>query len=408
MRFLLFVPLTAAISGVVFARPVTFEEALSGASADAPQLQARALRVDAQQSASISAGALPDPRVGIAVENFPISGPPAFSLSEDDMTMVTLSASQEIPSSAKRRAQIGRAQADIAEARASLALTTREVRTEAALAWLDLAYAERRLAALDKGVDTLAAFGTTATASVASGTVRPAQSLEVRRAVAELEDERAELTAQHARAAAALTRWTGDPDPETAGPIPAFGADRGALLATVESHPRLEVAGAQIRQAEANVDLARAEKRPDLMVDVAYQRRDPSYGDMVSAGVTVSLPLFARRRQDPIIAASTAATGAALAEQEDARRVLRAELEADWADHAMHHEQLERARSTLLPLARQRSDLETASYAAGRATLADVIAARIELIETELLVLERELQAGRDAAALVLTYGEHR
>lgn len=388
------------------AGPMTFAEAQSEALGNAPQLQAGALRLEAQEAASISAPALPDPKVGIALENFPISGPPAFSLSEEEMTMFTLGASQELPSAAKRRARRTRAEAGIGEAQASLSLTAREVRIGTALAWLDLAYAERRLAALDQAVTRIATFEGSSTAGVASGSVRPAQSLEVRRTVAALEDERAELEADRGRAAAALTRWTGDPEPATEGPPPAFDVDPDQLLAAIDRHPRVAIAGSRIRQAEAEVDLARADKHPDLMFDVAYQRRDPMHGDMVSAGVTVSLPLFATRRQDPIIAARSAERGAALAEQEDARRGLRADLEAALAGHAMHHEQLERASSTLLPLALQQSEFETASYAAGRATLADVIAARTRVIETELLLLERELAVARDAVAIALTYGD--
>ncbi|KRA81236.1 TolC family protein [Altererythrobacter sp. Root672] len=385
--------------------PITFDDALSAASANAPQVQADTLLVEAQQSASIPAASLPDPRLGVAVENFPISGPPAFSLSQDEMTMVTVSASQEIPSSAKRRARVARAQADIGAARASLALTERQVRIEAALAWLDLAYAERRLAALDDAVARISAYEGSSTAGVGSGSVRPAQSLEVRKAVASLQDERAELEAQRGRAAAALARWTGNHDPEASGPMPMFEIDPERLADAIDRHPQLGVAIAQARQAEADVELARAEKRPDLMADVAYQHRDPGYGDMISAGVTVSLPLFAERRQDPLITARVAEAGAAQARREDARRELHAELDAALADHAMHHDQLERARTTLLPLARQQSDLDTASYAAGRASLADVIAARTELAETELLLLDREIAVAKDAARLVLAYG---
>ena len=388
------------------AEPMTFADALAAASASAPQVQADTLLVDARQSASIPAAALPDPKVGVALENFPVSGPPAFSLSQDEMTMVTVSASQEFPNGAKRRARASRAAADVGAARASLALTERQVRVEAALAWLDLAYAERRLAALDAAVTRVTAYESSSTAGVASGTVRPAQALEVRMAVATLQDERAELDAQRGRAAAALARWTGDPDPDATGPLPTFEIDPGLLAEAIDRHPQLGVAGAQARQAEAEIDLARAEKRPDLMADLAYQRRDPAHGDMISAGITVSLPLFAARRQDPYIAARVAEAGAAAARQEDARRALRAELEAALADHAMHHDQLERARTTLLPLARQQSDLETASYAAGRASLAEVIAARTALAEAELLLLEREIAVAKDAARLVLTYGD--
>jgi hypothetical protein len=90
-----------------------------------------------------------------------------------------------------------------------------------------------------------------------------------------------------------------------------------------------------------------------------------------------------------MIAASTANAAAAMAEQEDMRRSLLADLEAGLADHDMHHEQWMRARDTLLPLARNRAELETASYAAGRAGLLDVIEAQTMLADIELQLLDR-------------------
>ncbi len=162
---------------------------------------------------------------------------------------------------------------------------------------------------------------------------------------------------------------------------------------------------ARARQSEAGIGVARADKRPDWSFDLSYQRRYPRYGDMVSVGITVDLPLFPRRRQDPLIAASTATAGAARADQEDLRRALVADLEAGLADHAMHHEQWLRARDELLPLARQRAELEIASYSAGRATLIDVIAAQTLFADAALLALDREALVARDGARLVLTYG---
>src|SRR3546814_10868506 len=92
-------------------------------------------------------------------------------------------------------------------------------------------------------------------------------------------------------------------------------------------HPNLNAAIARTRQAEADVAAARATKRPDWSFDVAYQRRADRYGDMVSAGVTISLPLFAGKRQDPMNAASRASASAALAEPEDMRRALVGDIE---------------------------------------------------------------------------------
>src|SRR3546814_3842843 len=74
----------------------------------------------------------------------------------------------------------------------------------------------------------------------------------------------------------------------------------------------------------------------------------------------------------------------------------------------MHHEQWVRSRDTLLPLARQKVDLETASYSAGRAGLLDVIQAQTMLANSEIETLDREALVARDGSRLVLTYGSDR
>ena len=405
MRYLVFAPLFAALPGMALAEPLGFDEAVARAVAQAPSLHARALTVESRQSAAISAGELPDPRLGVSLDNFPVSGPPAGSFAQDSMTMARVGVSQDVPNLAKRHARTGRAQADITEAEAARAADERRVRVTTALAWIDLAYAQRRLAAIETAIGKLVRLSSASVSSVASGSTRPAQSLDIKQGVAALEDRRSEVAAEMARARAVLSRWTGDPDPDAIGAVPNFMIDPSSLRAAIDGHPDIVLTAARTRQAEADVTLARAEKRPDWAFDVAYQRRAERYGDMVSAGVTISLPLFSRRRQDPMIAANAAAAGAALARQEDMRRALAADLEAALADHVAHHEQWMRSRDTLLPLAYQKADLETASYSAGRAGLLDVIQAQSTLVDSELQTLDREAMVARDAANIVLTYG---
>lgn len=406
MRFLILAPLLAALPGTALAGPLTFAQALSRAQAQAPSLHARALDVEARRASATSAGQLPDPRLGVGLDNYPISGPPAFSLNRDDMTMARVGISQEVPNAAKRRARTGRAQADIGVAQADAGAEARRVRVATALSWIDLAYAERRLTAIDRALADLAQYVSPAASSVASGSARPAQTLDIRQAVALLEDRRSEVAAEVARARATLSRWTGDPHPEIEGTLPEFAIDPDRLRVALERHPDLGAAIARVRAAAAEVGVARAEKRPDWGFELAYQKRGSSYGDMVSLGATMSLPLFTRKRQDPKIDAAVAGEGAALAQREDMRRALAADLEAGLADHLMHHQQWLRAQDTLLPLARQRVDLETLSYSAGRATLLDLIQAQTMFADAALQALDREATVARDAARLVLTYGE--
>ena len=386
------------------AKPLTFDAAIAESRANAPSIRARALGVEATQSSIEAAGRLPDPQVSVGIESFPISGPLAFHPNRDDFTMVRIGFSQDIPSPAKRRARVGRAQSEIASAQAAGGVEARNVEVSAALAWIDLAYAQRRLTALDRVTARLARYVSAAPSAVASGRARPAQVLAGRQALAILADRRSELVAKIGRAKAELTRWTGDSEPQIDGPLPDFGVDSEALRAGLDRNPGLAMFGAQVRQADANVDLARAEKRPDFGVNVAFQRRDPRFGDYVSAGVTVSLPLFAKKRQDPLIAAASASASAARADQDAARQALDAQLDAGLVDHIMHHDQWMRARDTLQPLTEERVALETASYGAGRASLTDVVDAHAALADAVLNTLDREAAVASDAVRLTLTY----
>jgi cobalt-zinc-cadmium efflux system outer membrane protein len=405
MRLACFLTTTLLLATPALAAPLSFDQAMSRALQETPGLKARGLQVDAARSQSIAAGQLPDPKLTLGFDNFPISGPPAGRFDRDNGTMQTFGFSQDVPSNAKRRALRERAGTDISLAEAEVRVTAREVRIATALAWIDLYYAKRRLAAIDYMLKTLGPLWQSADAGVASGTSRPAQAIEPAQVKGAFEDQRAELLAAVGKARAELARWTDDPEADVAGDPPEFTVDAAALRAGIDRHPSLLAYDASADQAEADVRLARAQKQPDWSFGVTYGHRDPVFGETVSATATVSLPLFGDHRQDPMIAARIADASRVRMEREDTRRSLRAALDADLADHVMHHDQWMRARDTLLPLAKQRSDLETASYGADRANLPDVLAAFTALAQAQLNTLDREAMVARDGARITLTYG---
>lgn len=386
------------------AGPLTYADALQRAQRDAPSIRAKAHGIEAARSARGAAGSLPDPTFALGVDSFPISGPLAFEPHRDDFTMVRVGISQDIPNLAKRHAQQARANSDIAAAEANRVVEARNVEIGTALAWINLAYAERRLAALERLLSRLEHVVGTTPGAIVAGNARPAQALAGRQALAAMHDRRSELISQVARARATLTRWTGEAAPQTAGPIPEFAVDQVSLRASLDRHPSILMTDAQWRQADADVRVAEADRRSDFGVNVAYQRRDPRFGDYVSAGVTIGLPFFRRTRQSAQIGAKQADASRVRAEQEAARRALAADLDTDLADHVMHHEQWLRARDTLQPLAEQRVTLETASYGAGSASLVDVADAYAALADATLNTLDREAMAIADGAKLTLTY----
>jgi cobalt-zinc-cadmium efflux system outer membrane protein len=395
----------SAIASAAHAGPLTYDQALREAAANAPGAAAARAGITTAEADAKAAGSLPDPRLTIGLDNYPVSGAPAFSLREDEMTMARIGIQQDMPNLAKRHAAQAQARATVVTAEASQAARLRKIRSGAGQAWIDLAYAERRLNALDAILRPLRALPSAARSAAASGAARPAQTLAADQAVAALEDRRDELVATVSRAKAMLARWTGAEAPEIAGDVPTLDLAPERLRAALEHHPDILSADAGVSRAHADVDAARAEKRPDWGLEAAYQRRDQRYGNMVSAGVSISLPLFARTRKNPRIEARQSAALQADAEREEALRTLVADLEAGLADHQMHHSQWQRARLVLLPLARERAELETSSYSAGRASLTDVIEAKSTLADAELTALDREAEVASDAVRLTITFG---
>lgn len=405
MRPFLLAPLIAAIPVQAFAEPLTFSVAIERASRDAPSIRAGEAGVEARRSASVAAGRLPDPTLNLGLDNFPVSGPPAYSFTRDSMTMARVGVEQPFPNPAKRQAQRTRAQADIGIAEGELAVEAQNVRLETALAWIDLYYAKRRLVQLQWLYESLGDLQATVSARLASGAARPSGALEPEQLRAAVNDRRSELSADVARARARLARFTGDAETDVAGDPPMIEVDRARIVASLPLLPRLQALDAGIRGTEADSALARADKRPDWRVSANYGRRYPAYGDMVSVGVSIDLPLFAGRRQDPKIAARASdETQARLLRAAGEREVIAA-LDGDLADHAMHMQRLENARNVLVPLAKRRAELDMASYAAGKLDLGSALLSSLALAEAEVDALSREADVARDAIRINYTYG---
>ena len=98
------------------AAPLTLEQALQQAVQSYPALAAQQARMAAARYAAIPAAELPDPKLAFGIDNLPISGPDAFSLTRDFMTMQRIGISQEVPNADKRRARHDAAEARLAQA----------------------------------------------------------------------------------------------------------------------------------------------------------------------------------------------------------------------------------------------------------------------------------------------------
>ncbi len=386
-----------------FAEPLAYDAALKRAG-EGPSIRGRDASVAAARSSAIAADRLPDPTLDFGIKDFPVTGPDAGRFNRDNFTMTTIGISQQFTNPAKRHARAALAAAAIGVADADRLIEARSIRLETAVAWIDLYYGQKRLALLQSLDASLDDLQKTISARLASGSARPSQALEPAQLRAKVTDRHAALASEIARAKARLTRFTGDSDPQTAGDPPLPSVDQVRLRASLATLPTLRARDAATVSADAQTQLARADKHPDWTVSASYGRREPNYGDLVSVGVSIDLPLFAKRRQDPKIAAAASDAERTRFDRQATEREWAGALDGDLAEHAMHHRRLENARTTLVPLARKRAMLDRDSYAAGKTDLGTALLATLSVAEAEIDMLDREAEVARDAVRINIIY----
>lgn len=387
-------PLAMALP--LWASPLSFEQALSLSTQEAPTLLASQARVDSARAAAIPAGELPDPKLAVGVENFPIAGPDRYSLTGDFMTMQRIAYMQDIPNRSKRDARVAVAQARVQQAESAQQLSKLSLRRETAVAWIRRYTLEQQISLFDGLFQQNKLLESAVQAQLAGGRGSIADVLMPRQEAAMLSERLDELRALRAQAIAALQRWIGTAASEALeGAPPSWPLDREALAHQIQDHPDVNLLSSSSRVLDAELQEAQAAKKPDWGVELAYQRRGEQFGDMVSVKVTFDLPTAPAKRQDPQIAAKQLERLGLDAELELLRREHLQELDTQWAELERLNLALDRNLTILQPLMRDKVALTLAAYQSGKGTLLEHLAARRESLETQLrfLTLQGERQA---------------
>jgi cobalt-zinc-cadmium efflux system outer membrane protein len=287
---------------------LTLEEAVALAVDDAPSLAARRAGRRAAEARVAPSEALPDPELMFGLDNLPITGTDAGRF--DEMTMRRVGVMQAFPRKAKRAARGALARAVVERRRSELASERSSVRERAALAWIDASLATAKLERLQDLGPILDAQVAAADAAIAAGRGMVADAISARSVRAALRQRAFDAEADAARARARLARWLPHDWDRALAPPPDTAVQRRTeadVLGAVTRHRELAAYDARVREASAELELVRQDKRPDWSLELSYGDRDPAFSDMVSVGVRIDLPIFAARRQDPLIAAKRAA-----------------------------------------------------------------------------------------------------
>lgn len=350
-----------------------------------------------------AAGQLPDPVLRMGVDNVPAEGGDKFSLTREGMTMRRIGLMQEFTRSDKREARRARYEREADRTLAERDASATAILRDTALAWLERWHVEAMVAASEDFLRAAATEVEAADAAYRSGRGAQAEAIGSRSMHAMAADRRAELERRRSTARIELARWTGrDPaEPQGAPPdMASIPIEAGKLEEHVRAHPEVRVLEREMEVALAESRVAGTERRPDWTWEATWQQRGPAYSNMFSVGVSVPLPWDRANRQDREVAARLARAEEIRARRDELVRAHVAEVSGLIEEWRSGRERQRRFREEILPLARERTRAVMASYAGGRAPLAEVVAARRMEHEATLQSLALDLEVARAWARL--------
>ncbi|QXQ20978.1 TolC family protein [Pseudomonas tolaasii] len=389
------------------ANALTLDDALRLAQNNAPSLTAEAAKLQAATQAAIPAGELPDPKLLVGLQNFPIGGPNRGTLYGDDMTQQMIGIQQQVPSRDKRKARVELADATVERTAAEGRIERLNVRQATAQAWIRAWTVERKQALFEDFYQQNRLLQDSVRAQLAGGRGQASDAVIPKQEAAELAGREDELTLQRVQARAALKRWIGAAASEApSGPLPDWPIDGHGLSHNLHQHPELQAFVPRAREAEARLQDAKAQKTSDWSWEVDYGHRSREYGDMVTLQLSFDLPIFPGRRQNPGIAAKQAELDQLDAEREAATREHTQMLDDDLADYQRLQRAVQRSQDSLVPLAEEKVALSLAGYRSGKGDLMTLVSARREQVEARFKLLDAIEQRALVGARLYYAYGE--
>ncbi|MDX4954721.1 TolC family protein [Delftia acidovorans] len=349
---------------------------------------ARAGALSAKEAAH-SAAQLPDPTLRVGIDNLPATGPDRFRTTRDSMTMKRIGISQEWLSADKRAARQAAADASVSRETLLVQAAAADTRRQTALAYVDAFYASEslKLARLMEHHAHEELEAARARLSSATGSSQEVLALSSARGTSE--DETADALQQQGATGVAFQRWVGVLPDELQPPGAIALPSEEAYLA---SHPSVAAVQRDLEVARRTAAVTASDRTPNWTWEIAYGQRT-GYGDMVSVGVSIPLPVAPGEKQDRNTAAQLALVEKAEADLAEAIRAATAEHRSLRNDAQRLEQRIERYRSGVVVPASQRTAAATGSYSSGQGSLVALFEARHAEVEAQrkLLVLQRDL-----------------
>ncbi len=365
---------------IAFIEELDLGTALDRALRFHPSLAAYAWQVRAREAAALQAGLLPNPEFSVEAEN--VFGTGDLSGTGAAETTAVLSQLIELGGKRAKRREVAALEAELADW--DFRSRRLEVLTGVGQSFIAVLAAQQRLEQAEELSSLAENFFITVSERVEAGKVSPVErsraqvTLSGARIV--LAQTRNQLTAARHRLAAA---W-GSSEPSFGKAVGSLGElqpipPEEELKKLLSESPEMARWGSEIAQRKAAVDLARAQRIPDLTASLGTRNLRETDDNAAVLGISIPLPIFDRNQGG--IKEARAELSSALHQRYAIRSEVLAALAENYRALSSAYVEARSLEEQVLPAARQAFDAARIGYEAGKFGFLEVLDAQRTLFE---------------------------
>lgn len=364
---------------------LTLEQALDLAERLQPELAEAKALVQAAEGRAQQAGAYPNPTAIARVESAKISG----NTSGEPEYLAGIS--QSIPLGNRLSKARDAEQLERDRRRQELEVRRRDLRKRVHSAFATALYQAQAFQMQEHIAGSLEKFVATTKARVGAGDAlkEDLDRAEMELLRAQVEVRRSDAMRRHAMVD--LKAAIGDPTLsvetltgtlDTAFEFPTLEA----LVSNLSNSPEALLAGAELRAREAQVDVAKAERIPDVRVEALYRRLQATQENSFDVGVSIPIPLFDRNQGR--LRAARAELAAAEARLRMTQNALTIRLQEAHAQLTTALANSRALKTEILPRANSVLEANEARFEAGDISLAELLPVRRDWAAVQMTYLE--------------------
>ncbi|WP_428807962.1 TolC family protein [Vibrio lamellibrachiae] len=351
------------------------------------QAQSHAIR-----ETGIASATLADPKLKVGFGGLPVD---SFKFDEDPMTNISVGLMQQFSRGSTLDLQQRQANQQADGMTLQIAARELDVANSMTQLWLELGYQQQAHKVLLENHRLMQEMESFIQTNYSIGKSEAQDLLNAQLQVSQIEEKLQANTQMQHRLISQLSEWLGSDwlyrtDSLQASNQLDWGLLEQRLANSTDStkhyqqlnqHPMVQMADVAISTNQTQVEIAEQSYTPQFGVEVMYAYRqangmmgDPA-SDLVSAYVTMDVPLFTGNRQDRQHSAAQYQVGAAKSQKDTLLSQMNAKVNTLLIDKSNLEQRLDRYQSSLLPQAKSRSEAVERGYQNNTAQFNTVITA---------------------------------